>query len=79
MPNGKLESHYKSRVLKAGKNPGKARFNFKEVDNFELLSNGSNCKKRIKIIHLNEKYITSKKYKNKLKFLYEIYKKQCQS
>ena len=37
VPNGKLEPHYKDRPLKAGKNPGKTRFNFKEVNKFELL------------------------------------------
>lgn len=49
-PNGKLEEHYKSRPLKAGKNPGKARFNFKEVPEFELLSGN---KKRVRIVHKN--------------------------
>jgi len=37
MPNGNLESHYKSRPLKAGKIKTEARFNFKDVSKFELL------------------------------------------
>lgn len=50
MPNGKLESHYGFRPLKAGKNPGKARFNFSEVPDFELLDEP---KKRIRVIYKN--------------------------
>lgn len=50
VPNGKLEAHYKNRPLKAGKNPGKTRFNFKETPTFELL-NGN--KKRVRIIYKN--------------------------
>lgn len=50
MPNGNLEPHYKSRPLKAGKNPGKARFNFSKVPTFELL-NGN--EKRVRIIYKN--------------------------
>lgn len=34
IPNGKLEPHYKDKPLKAGKNPGKTRFNFKECPSF---------------------------------------------
>lgn len=49
-PNGKLANHYSSRPLKAGKNPGKARYNFKEVSTFELLDGK---KKRVRIIHKN--------------------------
>ncbi len=41
MPNGALEPHYKSRPLSAGKTPIEARFNFKEVNIFELLENPS--------------------------------------
>lgn len=51
MPNGRLESHYGSRPLKAGKNPGKARFNFSKIPTFELLEGD---KKRVRIIHKNE-------------------------
>lgn len=50
VPNGKLEPHYKERPLKAGKNPGKTRFNFKEVNKFELLPNQPS---RIKIVYTN--------------------------
>ena len=50
VPNGKLEPHYKERPLKAGKNPGKTRFNFKEVNKFELLPTNPS---RIKIIYTN--------------------------
>jgi hypothetical protein len=49
-PNGKLEPIYKSRPLKAGKNPGKARFNFSAVPTFELLDGD---KKRVRIIYKN--------------------------
>ena len=50
MPNGKLVDHYGSRPLKAGKNPGKARFNFSAVPTFELLDGN---KKRVRIIYKN--------------------------
>ena len=50
LPNGKLKEHYGSRPLKAGKNPGKARYNFSAIPTFELLP-GS--KKRVRIIHKN--------------------------
>lgn len=50
VPNGKLVDHYHERPLKAGKNPGKARFNFKEVNKFELLENTPT---RIKIVYKN--------------------------
>ena len=45
-----LEEHYGSRPLKAGKNPGKARYNFSNVPTFELLSDN---KKRVRIIYKN--------------------------
>lgn len=66
MPNGKLESHYGSRPLKAGKNPGKARFNFSKVPTFELLEGN---KKRVRIIHKNPQM--SDWVKNKLTFYLE--------
>lgn len=47
MPNGKLEPHYKSRPLRAGK----TRFNFSQVPTFELLDGN---KKRVRIIHKNQ-------------------------
>lgn len=60
LPNGRLQEHYGSRPLKAGKNPGKARYNFSEVPTFEL-SKGN--KKRVRIIHKNPNmsdYVKSK-------------------
>lgn len=63
LPNGRLKEKYKSRPLKAGKNPGKARFNFSAVPNFELL-NGN--EKRVRIIHKNPDM--SDYVKKKLKF-----------
>jgi len=63
MPNGKLEQHYKSRPLKAGKNPEKVRFNFSNVPSFELLPNQP---KRIKIVYINPNM--NKWTKGKLKF-----------
>lgn len=50
VPNGKLVEHYGARPLKAGKNPGKTRFNFKEVNSFELLKNTPS---RIKVVYAN--------------------------
>lgn len=50
MPNGKLQKHYKSRPLKAGKNKGKTRYNFNLTPTFELLEGD---KKRVRIIYKN--------------------------
>ncbi|GMO60574.1 MAG: hypothetical protein Ta2D_06140 [Rickettsiales bacterium] len=72
MPNGQLKNIYKENVLKAGKNPGKTRFNFFKCDKFELLDN----KYRIKIIYMNDKILTDDELNKKLKFLLEIYDKQ---
>lgn len=66
MPNGRLESHYKSRPLKAGKNPGKVRFNFSQIPTFELLEGN---KKRVRIIHKNPNM--SEWVKNRLHFYLE--------
>jgi hypothetical protein len=71
MPNGELESHYKSRVLQAGKNLDKARFRFTEIPEFELLPNKP---KRIKVVFFDEKM--SKDYKKDLDFFEKIYKGQ---
>jgi len=71
MPNGELEKHYKTRVLKAGKNPDKTRFNFSNVPNFEFLDN----KKRIKVIYFDEKKCSNKK----LDFYRELYHGQNES
>lgn len=63
MPNGKLADHYKDRPLMAGKNPGRARFNFSSVPYFELLDGN---KRRTRIIHKNPNM--SDYVKNKLSF-----------
>jgi hypothetical protein len=51
MPNGELEHHYGNRVLKAGKNPDKTRFNFSRVPNFELLDNHPS---RVKVVYFDD-------------------------
>lgn len=71
MPNGELESFYKSRVLSAGKNPGKARFNLKEVNKFELLENTPS---RIKVIYFDK--TMDDMYKKRLKLFEKIYDEQ---
>jgi len=71
MPNGKLESHYKTKVLQAGKNPDKTRFRFSDVSSFELLENKP---KRIKVIYFDKKM--EKTTRNKLSFYENIYNKQ---
>lgn len=71
MPNGELESHYKTRVLKAGKKIYLTRFRFAELPNFELLENKP---KRIKVVYFDK--AMNIEYKNKLKFYEEIYDKQ---
>lgn len=50
MPNGKLSSIYGNKVLSAGKNPGKIRYNYTAVPKFELLKD----KYRSKILLWNE-------------------------
>lgn len=70
-PNGKLEEHYGSRPLKAGKNPGKARYNFSAIPTFELLEGD---KKRVRIIHKNPNM--SQYVKNKLHFYLENFDPQ---
>lgn len=50
MPNGKLKDIYGNQVLKAGKNPGKIRFNFSKTDKFELLQSKPN---RVSFILVN--------------------------
>ncbi|MBP7740966.1 hypothetical protein KA089_02185 [Candidatus Woesebacteria bacterium] len=71
MPNGELESHYKTRVLKAGKNDDKARFGFSDVPNFELIDS---TPKRIKVIFFDTNM--DEKYLKKLNFYEDIYNKQ---
>lgn len=50
MPNGKLYDTYGNRVLSAGKNHGKIRFNFNQTSSFRNLPNTPS---RIKFIHVN--------------------------
>ncbi len=71
MPNGSLEPVYSSDVLKAGKNPGKVRFNFKKISEFILLGED---KKRVRVVYFDENM--ENKYKSKLDFLYGLYKNQ---
>ncbi|MBQ9279383.1 MAG: hypothetical protein IJ224_12205 [Lachnospiraceae bacterium] len=66
MPNGRLAEHYLHRPLKAGKNPGKTRFNFSKIPTFELLDGN---KKRVRIIHKND--MMSDWVKEKLKFYFD--------
>ena len=68
VPNGRLYEHYKNRPLKAGKNPGKARFNFLEVNKFELLKDTPS---RVKIVYKNPNM--SEYIKEKLKSYPEFY------
>jgi hypothetical protein len=68
MPNGLLESHYKSRPLKAGKLTNEARFNFQNVNKYEILDNSS----RIKVIYFDK--TMNSDYKKSLNFIYNILK-----
>ncbi len=63
MPNGQLEPIYGSSVLKAGKNPGKVRYNFSANPTFKLLSNQN----RVKVIYFNNSMNTE--YLSKLQFI----------
>jgi len=71
MPNGLLEKHYKSRPLQAGKTRDQARFNFLEIENFELLKDKS---KRVKVVYFDKNM--KKKYVEKLKFYKDTYKEE---
>lgn len=71
MPNGELESHYKERVLKAGKNLDKTRFKFSELQSFELLDNNPN---RVKVVYFDKNM--NPEYRKKLKFYENIYENQ---
>jgi hypothetical protein len=73
MPNGELMKHYKERVLKAGKNPPKVRFNFKEVNKFELLKNYPS---RVKVVYFNKGM--NLVFKKSLKFIESVYDEQEQ-
>lgn len=67
MPNWELEKYYWSRPLSAGKNPWKARFNFKEVNKFELLEWQPS---RVKVVYFNKNM--KEEYRRKLKFYENI-------
>ena len=71
MPNGELVKHYGSRPLKAGKNPGKARFNIGEVNKFELLPDEPS---RIKVVYFNKSMDSS--IKSKLSLFEKAYDNQ---
>lgn len=71
MPNGELEPHYTTRVLKAGKNLDKTRFNFSKVPNFELLGEDE---KRIKVVFFDKNMNDT--YKKRVKFFEELYDSQ---
>lgn len=73
MPNGALENIYKSRPLKAGKNPGKARFNFSKTPYFETFSDPKNHP-RVKVVYFNPNM--KEEYKKRLTFYEGIYKQQ---
>jgi len=68
MPNGELSSHYKSRVLSAGKLKDEARFNFSDVSTFELLKDTPS---RVKVVYFNKSMPV--KFKNKLSFFEKNY------
>ncbi len=70
LPNGQLVEHYKNRVLSAGKNLDKARFNFIKIKNFELLEN----KNRVRVIYFDENM--KEEYLKKLKEIKTIYNKE---
>ena len=72
MPNGNLADQYGSRVFKAGKNPGKVRYNFSAVEDFELLDDPK--PKRIRVAYFNEDMADG--WKTKLKYIKDVYDKQ---
>ena len=67
MPNGKLSSIYGNKILSAGKNPGKIRYNYTAAPKFELLKN----KYRSKILLWNENM--DEHVKNRLSALEPFY------
>lgn len=71
MPNGELVKHYGSRPLRAGKNPGKARFNLGEVNKFELLPGNPS---RIKVAYFNQSMDSNTR--SQLKLFEDIYNNQ---
>lgn len=71
MPNGELNSVYGDRVISAGKNPGKIRFNYTQVKEFELLEDKPS---RTKVLLWNENM--SNEVERAMSGLKEIYEKQ---
>ncbi len=71
MPNGALHSVYGSDVLKAGKNPGKIRYNFSKAPIFHLLDKKPS---RIKVVYFNNKM--SQDHIKKLSFIKNIFDSQ---
>lgn len=71
MPNGSLGESYGSDVLKAGKTPGKIRFNFSKADEFRLLDGKP---KRVKVVYFNDNM--EKKFLKKLEYLQGLYQTQ---
>ena len=71
MPNGKLAEHYKERPLNAGKNLEKTRFNFREVNKFELLNDSPS---RIRVVYFDKEMDDS--YIKKLEFFEDLYDSQ---
>ena len=67
MPNGELSEIYGNKVVSAGKNPGKIRFNYTRVPKFELLKD----KYRTKILLWNENM--SEHVKSRLSELSQFY------
>lgn len=71
MPNGQLFNHYGAKVLKAGKNPDKSRFNFSKVPEFELLEPK---RSRVKVVYFDKSMDV--KFKKALSLYEKIYDKQ---
>lgn len=63
VPNGSLEKEYKNSVYNAGKNPGKARFNFRKCSKFKLVE-GSRVVSLFNDFNVEE-YVNSDKNKEK--------------
>lgn len=72
MPNGRLSDIYKNAPLRAGKNPGKTRFDFTKLRYFETMSETKSYP-RIKIIYLNDKCSTDPDMKEKLEYIRVLY------
>lgn len=70
MPNGELEDYYKHRPLSAGKNKDKTRFNFKEVNKFELLND---VHSRVKVVFFDKNM--KEEFKKRLGFFEKLYNK----